>query len=393
VPSPFRGVPPSHRDDDAVVGSFQHERDAIAGFGAPDGRGEQIVHQALDANSVDHERRRLDRDVEVAVAGERILAGHAAHQRVDLGASALEDEFAACEPIRVEDVADRVLHPLGLRHELIEQPLVVLALLIGGQGSGEFEDRRQRMLHVDRERVHDLGGGAGGHRRDLLNEGSELVATFHGLLEPGERFLGLEQPCSSIGGIDLGLDGLRRHPILELLVALDERAREHRGGVELARRDGEPGRQVLGLGSRGLELRGLPLAGDLRGVRSLGNLVRADLRTLRPGRELGDELLGAFGAIGELARTGVALLDPAGQIDRAGLRGLGPSLGSLELRRQLRARGVPQFALRRELRRPDRRPLDLRLERVGPRGGGLQRCRTASSSFRASANCASRSLS
>src|SRR4029453_8215749 len=62
-------------------------------------------------------------------------------------------------------------------------------LLIGGQGSGEFEDRRQRTLHIDRQGVHDLGGGAGGHRRDLLHEGSELVAMFDGLLEPGERSL------------------------------------------------------------------------------------------------------------------------------------------------------------------------------------------------------------
>ena len=119
-------------------------------------------------------------------------------------------------------------------------------------------------------------------------------------------------------------------------------------GVELARDDGELGRQVLGLGSRRLELGVLVLAGglDLRGLRSLGHLLRTDLRTLRPGRELGDEPLGAFGAIGELVQAGVALLDPAGQIDRAGLGGLGPSLGSAELR----------------------------LERVGFRGRGLQRC-------------------
>ena len=51
---------------------------------------------------------------------------------------------------------------------------------------------------------------------------------------------------------------------------------------------------------------------DLRGLRSLGHLLSVDLRTLRPGRELGDEPLGAFGAIGELVRAGVAVLDSAG---------------------------------------------------------------------------------
>src|SRR4029450_13207078 len=44
--------------------------------------------------------------------------------------------------------------------------------------------------------------------------------------------------------------------------------------------------------------------GDLRGLRSLGHLVRADLRSLRPDRELRDEPLGAFSAVGELAQRG-----------------------------------------------------------------------------------------
>ena len=70
---------------------------------------------------------------------------------------------------------------------------------------------------------------------------------------------------------------------------------------------------------------------------------------------------------------GVLLLDPAGQIDRTRLGGFGPSHCSLDLGLELHAPGVAQFDLRGELRRLGLGPFDLRLERVGARGGGLQR--------------------
>ena len=209
---------------------------------------------------------------------------HAAHQRVDLGASALEHGFAAREPVRVEDVADRVLHPLGLRHQLVEQSLVVLALLIGWTGFGRARrspraNASRRPTARPRPRSRRWGSSTGPPR----TTGSELVATFGGLLEARERSLGLEQARPGIGGFGLGLDGERRHLLLELLVAPREPTRRRHRLLELvpevrqlflyggdlrgvrvvgatasssAVTAVELGRQVLGLGPRGLELRG-----------------------------------------------------------------------------------------------------------------------------------------
>ena len=390
-PSPFRRSPALDGDQHAVGRAFEHEPDAVAGLGARDGRREQIVEQTFDARAVDHDRRGLDRDVEVALLGERELAHHAAHERVDLGAAALEHGFAAREPVRVEDVADRVLHPLGLRHQLVEQSLVVLAHLTGGQGSREPEDRRERTLRVDRQRVRDLRRGAGVHRRGLPLDGSAVVASFGGLLEARERSLGLEQARPGIGRLGLGLGGQRRHLLLELLVAPREPTRRRhrllelvpqvrqlflygrdlRGvrvvgahGVELGVHGRQLGRQVLGLGPGGLELGVLVVlrGGGLRGLRSLRHLVGADLGALGAGRELGDEPLRALGAVRELEQARVLFLDPSGQLRRPGFGGLGAGLGPADLRRELGALGVPRLDLRLELRGPDLRPFDLGLE-------------------------------
>ena len=108
----------------------------------------------------------------------------------------------------------------------------------------------------------------------------------------------------------------------------------------------------------------------LRGLGSLRHLVGADLRALRPGGELGDEPLGAFGAIGELVQTGVLFLDPAGQLRRSGLGGFGPSLGSADLRRELHALDVPRLDLRRELRGPGLRPVRHLASALGRSGLG-----------------------
>jgi hypothetical protein len=97
-----------------------------------------------------------------------------------------------------------------------------------------------------------------------------------------------------------------------------------------------------------------------------GGEVRQRLQLGDPKRQLGHPGLGASGALrmlfrlpGECPRLGPGRLGLPARRLQVRLGRFGPSLGSLDLRSELRRLGL--------------RPLDLRLDGLGPRGGGLQR--------------------